>query len=212
MRVLLLEDNSVEALALQRELGVRHDTRVVTSLADALTTLTHPAWRPDIIVTDLNLPDSEGVRTLETLQAVASEIPVIISTGGLTDVLRGQLDALGAAHLHDKGNGLRLLKAVLQQHQLFQQTVAAHRTELKAEIDRVAREVVDNAVTLAIDRLIDRLGLEDEEGLRMAIRLARGWETAKLKFFSAIATGLGSALLLAVGAGLVAVLRQSPTK
>ena len=212
MRVLLLEDNSVEALALQRELGVRHDTRVVTSLADALTTLAHPAWRPDIIVTDLNLPDSEGVRTLETLQAVASEIPVIISTGGLTDVLRGQLDALGAAHLHDKGNGLSLLKAVLQQHQLFQQTVAAHRTELKAEIDRVAREVVDNAVTLAIDRLIDRLGLEDEEGLRMAIRLARGWEAAKLKFFSAIATGLGSALLLAIGAGLVAVLRQNASK
>src|ERR1041384_300788 len=97
------------------------------------------------------------------------------------------------------------LKAVLQQHQLFQQTVTAHRTELKAEIDRVAREVVDNAVSLAIDRLIDRLGPEDEEGLRMAVRLARGWESAKLKFFSAIATGLGSALLLALGAGLVAI-------
>jgi hypothetical protein len=90
--------------------------------------------------------------------------------------------------------------------------VAAHRTELKAEIDRVAREVVDSAVSLAVDGLIDRLGLEDEEGLRMAIRLARGWEAAKLKFFSAIATGLGSALLLAVGAGLVAVLRQNTTK
>jgi CheY-like chemotaxis protein len=212
VRVLLLEDNTVEALALQRELGVRHDMRVAASLADALATLTHPGWRPDIIVTDLHVPDSEGARTLEALQAVAGEVPVVVCAGAPTEVLRGQLDALGGADLGERSHGVSLLKAVLQQHQLFQQTVAAHRTELKAEIDRVAREVVDSAVSLAVDGLIDRLGLEDEEGLRMAIRLARGWEAAKLKFFSAIATGLGSALLLAVGAGLVAVLRQSSSK
>jgi hypothetical protein len=141
---------------------------------------------------------------------VAGEVPVVVCAGAPTEVLRGQLDALGGADLGERSHGVSLLKAVLQQHQLFQQTVAAHRTELKAEIDRVAREVVDSAVSLAVDGLIDRL--EDEEGLRMAIRLARGWEAAKLKFFSAIATGLGSALLLAVGAGLVAVLRQSPSK
>ncbi len=212
MRVLLLEDNTVEALALQRELGVRHDMRVAASLAEALAALSHPGWRPDIIVTDLHVPDSEGPRTLEALQAVAGEVPVVVCTGTPTEVLRGQLDALGAADLGERSHGLSLLKAVLQQHQLFQQTVAAHRTEVKAEIDRVAHDVVDNAVSLAIDGLIDRLGLEDEEGLRMAIRLARGWEAAKLRFFSAIATGLGSALLLAVGAGLVAVLRQGPSK
>ncbi|MFO1071370.1 MAG: hypothetical protein U1E17_01410 [Geminicoccaceae bacterium] len=31
----------------------------------------------------------------------------------------------------------------------------------------------------AIDQLLDRLGLKDDDGLRMAIRLARGWEAAK---------------------------------
>jgi hypothetical protein len=46
----------------------------------------------------------------------------------------------------------------------------------------------------------------------MAIRLARGWEAAKLRFFSAVATGIGSAFLLALGAGLVAMLRENAGK
>jgi DNA-binding NarL/FixJ family response regulator len=212
LRVLLLEDDSIDALAVQRELAGRYDVRAVPTLAEALGELARPGWRPDVIVTDLNLPDSEGAATLQTLQAVAAATPIIVSTGGLTDVLRRQLDALGAAHLHDKGSGLGLLKAVLQQHHLLQQTVASHRSELKAEIDRVARDVADAAADRAIERLVARLGLGDEEGLRMAIRLARGWEAAKLKFFSAIATGIGTALLLALGAGIVAVLRDNASK
>jgi hypothetical protein len=95
---------------------------------------------------------------------------------------------------------------------MFQQTVAAHRSELLAEIDKATRVVVELAVDRALERLIERLGLEDEEGLRMAIRLARGWEAAKLKFFSAVATGLGTAFLLALGAGIMTMLRDNATK
>ena len=73
--------------------------RVAASLAEALAALSHPGWRPDIIVTDLHVPDSEGPRTLEALQAVAGEVPVVVCTGTPTEVLRGQLDALGAADL-----------------------------------------------------------------------------------------------------------------
>ena len=72
----------------------------------------------------------------------------------------------------------------------------------------MAREAADAAVT----RAVDRLDLDDEEGLKMAVRLARGWEAAKLCFFSAIATGLGTALLVALGAGLVTMLRQNAAK
>ena len=105
VRVLLLEDNTLEALALQRELSGRYEVRVVATLSDGLSVLTHPSWRPDVIVADLNLPDSEGVHTLQTLQAIAGQTPIVVSTGGLTEALRRQLDALGAAHLHDKGPG-----------------------------------------------------------------------------------------------------------
>ena len=212
VRVLLLEDNTLEALAVQRELAGRYEVRVVSTLSDGLSVLSHPSWQPDVIVADLDLPDSEGVQTLQTLQAIAGQIPIVVSTGGITETLRRQLDALGAAHFHDKGPGFGLLKAILQQHQMFHQTVAAHRAELLAEVERAARQMADVAVTRAVDHLIERLGIEDEEALRMAIRLARGWETAKLKFFSAVATGLGSALLLALGAGIVAMLRDNGAK
>ena len=46
----------------------------------------------------------------------------------------------------------------------------------------------------------------------MAIRLARGWEAAKIRFVSALTTGLASAFLLAIGAGIVAMLRQGGPK
>jgi hypothetical protein len=67
-------------------------------------------------------------------------------------------------------------------------------------------------VSRAIDELLDRLGLSDEEGLRMAIRLARGWEAAKMRFISTVTTGLASAFLLAIGAGIVAMVRHGGSK
>jgi hypothetical protein len=69
--------------------------------------------------------------------------------------------------------------------------------------------VAETAVTRAIDNLVDRLGLADQEGVRMAIRFARGWDAAKARFVSALTTGIASAVLLAIGAGLVAILRQN---
>jgi CheY-like chemotaxis protein len=226
--VLLLEDGSIEALAIQRELAARHEVRVVPTLAEALAVLTSGTWRPDVVVADLSPPDADAVRVLEALQAAAGAIPVVVSTGGVTEALRRQLEALSVTtpqpQLHDhRGVGvagsLDLLKAVLGQHhqQLCHHGVgvgigAQQRPEITAEIDRAARLAADAAVARAVEQLIDRLGLDDEEGLCMAIRLARGWEAAKLRFFSAVATGIGSAFLLALGAGLVAMLRENAGK
>ena len=83
---------------------------------------------------------------------------------------------------------------------------------MQSEIDRVARSAAEEAAKKAIDELVHRLGLHDEEGLRMAVRLARGWDAAKARFTAAIAAGLGSALLLAVGAGIVAIVRNQGSK
>ena len=88
----------------------------------------------------------------------------------------------------------------------------AYRIETIAEIDRVTRQAADTAVSRAIDELLDRLGLSDEEGLRMAIRLARGWEAAKTRFISTVTTGLASAFLLAIGAGIVAMVRHGGSR
>ncbi len=212
MRVLVLEDDPTDALAVRRELAERFDVVLANTLAEGLIRLTTPGRAPDVIVTDLNLPDSSGPRTLEILRETAPGIPVVVSTGDLSTGVRRQLDLLGAAHLHDKNDGLPILRVLLQQTESFHQTIAMQRSQMRAEIDRVARAAAEEAAKKAIDALVHRLGLHDEEGLRMAVRLARGWDAAKARFTAAIATGLGSALLLALGAGLVAIMRNQGSK
>ena len=76
----------------------------------------------------------------------------------------------------------------------------------------MSASVAEAVVGRAVDRLTERLGVEDAEGLRLAVRLARGWEQAKIKFFSALTTGLASAFLLALGAGIAAMIRNSSAK
>ncbi len=73
-------------------------------------------------------------------------------------------------------------------------------------------QAAETVVSRAVDQLMARLGFDDTEGVRLAVRLARGWEAAKARFVSALATGIASALLVAIGAGIIAMLRQNSTK
>jgi CheY-like chemotaxis protein len=212
VRVLVLEDNPTDAMAVRRELADRFEVILAETLADGLIRLTTPGRAPDVIVTDLNLPDSSGPRTLEILRETAPEIPIVVSTGNLDVGVRRQLDLLGAAHLHDKSDGLPILRVLLQHTESLHQNMAMQKHHMRGEIERLARDAAEEAAKKAIEELVLRLGLHDEEGVRMAVRLARGWDAAKSRFTAAIATGLGSALLLAVGAGIVAIMRNQGTK
>ena len=211
MRVLVVEVDTVEALAIQRELGARFELRVVGTLAEALGALAKTSWRPDVILANPHLPDSDGLATLRALQDAAAGTPIVVRTGALTDGMRRQLEALGGMLVPDGLSGAgpgrtgHLLHAGAQ-------SLMTYRIETIAEVDRVTRQAADAAVERAIDELLDRLGLGDEEGLRMAVRLARGWVAAKTGFVSALTTGLASAFLLAIGAGIVAMVRHSGSK
>ena len=211
LRVLVVEENTVEALAIQRELGGRFDLRVAATLAEALSVLTKSGWRPEVLLANPTLPDSEGLATLRALQDAAAGTPIIVTIGAVTEGVRRQLDALVGVAAGDRiGNALATRSGFL--HHSNAQSLLAYRIETIAEIDRVTRQAADAAVSRAIDELLDRLGLGDEEGLRMAIRLARGWEAGKIRFVSAVTTGLASAFRLAIGAGIVAMVRHGGSK
>ena len=211
MRVLVVEVDTVEALAIQRELGARFELRVVGTLAEALGALAKTSWRPDVILANPRLPDSDGLATLRAIQDAAAGTPIIVRTGALTDGMRRQLEALGGMMAPDGLSGAGAARNGQLLH-AGAQSLMAYRIETIAEVDRVTRQAADAAVQRAIDELLDRLGLGDEEGLRMAIRLARGWEAAKTGFVSALTTGLASAVLLAIGAGIVAMVRHGGSK
>ena len=207
MRVLLLDENLADVRALQHELVGRYDVRVAHTLSDAMAVLRHPTWRADAIVITLGGGDElEGLRAIEN---AAQGVPVLVRAGGGTEVVRRQLEGLQGLQGPEHASSYSLLKAVLQQeHHAFHQAITEHRGQIVREIERLAKQAADSAVGRTVDQLVDHLGLDDEEGLRLAIRLARGWETAKVRFFSAIVTGIGSAVLLALGAGIVAMLRS----
>jgi CheY-like chemotaxis protein len=207
VRVLLLEGSPVEALAIQRELSPRHEVRPVPSLAEALRLLVDSAWWPEVVIADVRLQDREGLALFEQVQRAARGTPILVSTGQTAGSLCRQVDALASI-----GTGVNdhddLLKLLLQQQRLVQHTVTMTRADIVSELDRMARQAADDAASRAAEELLQRLGIQDGEGLRMAIRLARGWDAAKSRFISAVSTGIASALLLALGAGIVAMLER----
>lgn len=211
MRVLLLEDDVAEALAIEAALGHRHDIRTVATATDATRQLRLGDWRPEVLVTDLGLPDAEGELVLELLREAAPDLPVIIGSSASVHLLARQLGMLAEETAgEDSGPGVPPEPITALAGTAGSTVFPLGRVMI--EIDRVAARAADAAVSRAVDELMVRLGLDDHEGVRLAVRLARGWEAAKAKFLSALATGIASALLLALGAGIIAMLRSAPSK
>ena len=106
-RALLVEDNESDAVFIRRMLGVAggESCSVVDSVADCLKHVAEN--RPDVILLDLTLPDSEGLETVSRVLVEAGDVPVIVLTGhedeelavdavhtGAQDFLiKGQVDA-----------------------------------------------------------------------------------------------------------------------
>jgi len=76
--VLLIEDDQRIRETLARSLtDAGHAVRTEGRGADALTVVV--AWKPDVVVLDLGLPDLDGTDVLRMLRSV-SDVPVIVAT------------------------------------------------------------------------------------------------------------------------------------
>ena len=95
IKILLLEDNPVDVSLLQNSLqksgGGRFDLEVAGRLADALDCLAR--GQTDLVLTDLNLPDSHGLDTFSAVKAAARDVPVIVLSG-----LDDETTAVNAVH------------------------------------------------------------------------------------------------------------------
>ena len=103
--VLIVEDNPGDAdLTLECLGGLPgHDFKVTVceSLGAALAHL--GAAPADVVLLDLNLPDSQGVETLRRLRGAAGDAAVVVLTGVLDDELRHVLLGEGAQDVIEKG-------------------------------------------------------------------------------------------------------------
>jgi len=80
--VLLIEDNPIDILLIRELLGKRKKTvyfvEAVNNLKSGMLFLQNE--KPDVILLDLFLPDSQGIKTFDTLYAQRINIPIIVST------------------------------------------------------------------------------------------------------------------------------------
>ncbi len=214
MRVLLLEREARAGSPRARELARRHEVRVAESLAEALLDLAQEEARPDLVVTDLDLPDAQGAEVLTALQEAAWDVPILVVDGtgppaAATSALALLEPESETVEEADEEGGIEAgtLPGVRRRRA---HSFALLQAEGEVVLEHLAVRVADATARRTAEELARRLGLGDGDGeeLRRAIRLARGFEHLKSRFLGALATGLGAALLLALANGLALLLRR----
>lgn len=193
----------------------RAEIRTIQSVREATDFIAQHRWSPDIVVVANDVEDARQPLTVSRLREAVEPTPVIMGAKGIVPLIEARFwsgSGLGPGERRRPGAARVSLEAIFEEQQALAQTISTQRLQLGAEIERAATQAAEAAVTRAVEQLVNRLGLEDAEGLRLAIRFARAWEAAKVKFFSAVTTGLASAFLLAVGAGIISMLRHTDTK
>ncbi len=172
VRVLLLEDNPDDAFLIQRAFGsprLRGFELMETAqrVAAAVAALARNQGRAfDVVLTDLDVPDSGGVDTVTALHRAAPEMPIVVLTGQPDE-------ALGVAALR-RGAQDYLLKGQVEPS-LLARTLrhAIERKRLLVELDR-ARGELEERVRERTAALVEanRSLRETEERYRKLIEMS----------------------------------------
>lgn len=105
IKVLLIEDNATDARLLRRFLGEsktsQFDITHVVRLSEGMERLTKERF--DLIMSDLLLPDSQGIETFEWLKAHVQNIPIIVLSGSDDETLAVRAVREGAQDYLVKG-------------------------------------------------------------------------------------------------------------
>lgn len=97
IHVLLVEDNPGDARLLREYLSgaqIRFEVECVSRLAAAVERLR--AGGIDVVLSDLSLPDSQGIETFHKLHEAAAQTPILVLSGSDDEALAVQTVELGA--------------------------------------------------------------------------------------------------------------------
>ena len=104
IRILMVEDNPSDVFLFKAGLSkapeLTFDLLHCERLAEALRTLRRE--HIDLIISDLNLPDSIGVATVQQLVAAKPDVPIVVLTGWEDPVTGAQVIREGARHYWSK--------------------------------------------------------------------------------------------------------------
>jgi DNA-binding response OmpR family regulator len=79
-RVLVIDDDKMIRLALCRALSkAGHETRDAGDGKRGVALAQE--WAPDLVVTDISMPEQEGMQTISELRELAPRLPIIVMSG-----------------------------------------------------------------------------------------------------------------------------------
>ncbi|MFH1801145.1 MAG: diguanylate cyclase [Candidatus Omnitrophota bacterium] len=166
LKVLLVEDDQEFANILRIRLGKEKNPRLeitcLPTLHQALEALAGKDW--DLILLDLMLPDSSGIRTFTTIRSQARHTPIVIMSGLDDDGLAIDAVRKGAEDYLVKGEiNSRLLLRVLHH--------AVDRHHIKEKLASVTERLRESNLRLETMALLDPLTeLYNRRGLHQALR------------------------------------------
>lgn len=149
IHVLCVEDSDADAELVSESLRDFNEPKFiidrVVRLKEAFDYLkTH---NPDVVLLDLNLPDSRGFDTVKKLITQAPELPIVVLTGsddktlGIRTIKEGVQDYLEKEHIQSN-----LLNRIIFYAMERKKNILALGTLLEKE--RVAREIAEKAIEL----------------------------------------------------------------
>jgi CheY-like chemotaxis protein len=117
IRILLIEDNSGDAYLIEDHLeefaNFSYELKNVGTLNEALSILKKQPF--DVILSDLSLPDSDGVNTFLRIHNESPLIPIIILSGSNDEEIGAYAVKKGAKDFLIKGQTYgRLLECIMQ--------------------------------------------------------------------------------------------------
>jgi DNA-binding NarL/FixJ family response regulator len=177
IRVLLVDDHEMVAESFRRVLDAQHDIEVVgvRGSADAAVSAA-TELRPDVVIMDYVLPDTDGVWAATQIRSVLPDAKVVLLTGsGMPEVLDLALGA-GCAGYLEKTSAL---------HELAPAVRAAAAGELVLSPEQAVRHIRDRSlrpatVTLTAREVeVLRLVSEGLSNKAIAVRLTLSLNTVR---------------------------------
>lgn len=167
IRVLMIEDDMDDVLLLKESLREAGAAKIELTHADRLSVgLKQLAEkRHDVVLLDLNLPDSRGLATLQGLLRQAPRIPVVVTSGLADDLTTLEAVRQGAQDYLVKGEItgpilLRVLRYAIERKRGEEQLRQTNRAlRMVSECNQIIAQAVDEATLLRhICRIIIEIG------------------------------------------------------